>query len=837
MVDRLRVVVFVSIVWINIGVISGQSVEQTTPRGELSLDVTQDGSVKTNSVESVTLLKENTTFDRLEDDNAETVTRGDRQNSVTSRVVNKADLVFDTTKENVTIRIPEAWHGLCTVRTDQYVQSEFTPRTPLTTLICDVKHVFSGVWRMTDLRELLLGYNQSGIAFGLEIQCDPYSKISLSWPVKIPNLYKLVVRGCVIYDYLAEHSNRFVEITPDALRHIDMSNNIVAISVNNFINMTKNIRFISKKFDCVHENTIEFLRNRNTSYTFLEDNRIVIQKISELGEQFIQDVQRVAHVCDYRHLMELDEGVSDSRSIYHMKLATEKSVYFELRTYNLSHNYLKVLQDPQLQWSSNFPKLELFDLSHNNISRLYRFEIPLHQDMSRITTINLQYNNITTLTVSDLERFKEMPMMFIDIRNNPIDCNCSEFLKEILTYIKDGNHKRISNITDYTYIGQLKCASPPNLKGRTLASLSGEAVCEPNVEYFLVPLIVLSVVVIVVVVTLVVALRYRQEITVILFTRFNIIIPCQSRESFDSSKKYDAFVSYSSNEEEEVEKLFDEMEKPSDDSHGIAFKFCLHHRDFVPGRTIFENVSKSVESSRHTIILLSKHFLKSQFCLYEFQEAFRQSIMEQKRHLVIVMMEDLPEDSLPRDLKRCIKTFTYIRRDDYLFKQRLVYALAVKHKAKVVIDQSKSKTLNKTYTNKAFDSNASRSDTQIKTDSSIDILQDISNFRPLTRVTSDTNKASDNLQNELNKSDTANNNDNENAMVTVVKRNSHNLDINIEETQLEGCHSPIERKISNLDFDRCVSSDTGYGSDRGSYCEKLSPEVITEGASFPQKQP
>ncbi|KAH3774026.1 hypothetical protein DPMN_175397 [Dreissena polymorpha] len=194
-------------------------------------------------------------------------------------------------------------------------------------------------------------------------------------------------------------------------------------------------------------------------------------------------------------------------------------------------------------WSTIFPKLETLDLSHNKISHVCKFQIPMHDRLDQLTTINLQYNYITTITVEDLDRFRDMPMMLIDIRNNPISCNCSEKFREVLRYIKEGRHVSISNLTDYSYIGRLKCDNPSKLLGRDLMTLTEEEVCVPEVEYFLGPVIVLSVSVIIISIILIVVLKYRQEITI---TRFKIIGICKARANVDSTKQGDAFVSYSS---------------------------------------------------------------------------------------------------------------------------------------------------------------------------------------------------------------------------------------------------------------------------------------------------
>ena len=797
--------------------INGQSTDKTASNSELPT-LKNDRNIKINT--ETTDVTERSEHSTKELNSTDKTTPNFEVTSQRSGITIDTNLLtYASTIPGISIKIPQKWHGMCTVTTDQLYESEFTPRTPLTTFKCDVSSEFSGVWTMKELRSLLTPFNESGLAFGLEISCAPFTNISLSQPVKVPNLMKLVVSGCVVHDYLAEFDDKIIETIPDSLRFSDMKNNIIALSLMSVYKTTVNIKNVSKAFDCMHEKTIEHMGNRNTSYTFIEDASV--SELSLLGHQFMLDAQRVPHTCEYNRLLSIDASQSESRSIYYMKLMTQKAVYLELRTYNLSYNYLKTLQDQQLKWSIQFPKLELFDLSHNDISKLYRFEVPLNNDVNKTTTINLQYNNISSITVEELDRFKLMPMMFIDIRNNPIDCNCSEDLKELLDYINQGKHYLISNLTNYAYIGELQCASPKDLFGRTLLSLSTDSICHTSTktEYFFIPLVIMTIVLIIVIIILILVLKFRQEITVILFTRFNIIVPCQARDSCDSSKVYDAFVSYSSNEEEEVETLFEELEHPTADIHHTPFRFCLHHRDFVAGKTIFDNVTNSVEKSRHTIILLSKHFLNSQFCLYEFKEAFRQSVMEQRRHLVIVMMEDIPEQSLPRELKRCIKTFTYIRRDDSLFKERLVFALSIKQKTKVVQPKLSS------FSNNAFNCDIPLKESEITKDSAIDILNDINNFRSPIKMTSGVQL------NELNKTEPINNNENEHPKnTTIIQR--HNYDINIDISD-NNCQIPVERKLSNLEFDRCVSSDTGYGSERGSYCEKLSPEVTMQEASFP----
>ena len=51
----------------------------------------------------------------------------------------------------------------------------------------------------------------------------------------------------------------------------------------------------------------------------------------------------------------------------------------------------------------------------------------------------------------------------------------------------------------------------------------------------------------------------------------------------------------------------------------MGARLCLHHRDFAPGKTIFENIVYSLEMSNSCVIILSKDYAKSEWCRFEAQ--------------------------------------------------------------------------------------------------------------------------------------------------------------------------------------------------------------------------
>ncbi|KAL4235186.1 hypothetical protein ACF0H5_006824 [Mactra antiquata] len=794
-----------------------------------------------NNEAFLTLDSENETSEIKDENNKALLGDFETKPISTSNEATKSNI--DITKPGISMakaaqteyRLPEKWVQFCDITTGEYYESMFTNKTELITIRCHVTDDHSDIWTMLDLREYVQQFNNNSVQFSVELNCDHGAYVSLSFPFKVENLFKLFVKGCLIKDLFAEYNNHGT-MAPDNLRVIELRDSTCVISIDTLINMTLNIDKIDKDFDCFHEETIEELTFRNISFDFLQSHDQVIMKLTEVGEQFLRKSKQIPHKCVFKHLMKLDEGQSSSRSVYHMDLVGDSGIYNELRTFNMSNNRLKVLNDAQLHWSFRFPKLETFDLSHNDITKLGRFEVPIHTSLDRVTTINLQHNQISTIHIEDLERFRLMPMVFIDLRNNGLNCNCSDDMTALIQYVSTDKHLSISNLSDYSYIEDLECSSPDELFGKSLKSLTPEMICGPAVhkEYFLVPILCLSAFVIVLAILLFIALRYRQEITVILFTRFNIIIPCQTREKYDNNKEFDAFVSYSSNEEEEVEKIFEDLENRVDGMSRPDLKFCMHHRDFVAGKTIFDNVTRAVENSRHTIILLSNHFLSSEFCLYEFQEAFRQSIMEKRRHLVIVMMESIPEDKLPRDLKRCLKTFTYIRRDDYLFTERLVYALSVKQKNKVVKSPKTVSNLSSSSDSDRQESTSPSKDTSISNCSKHKTSKNLSVSVKCSKKSSCSENDDIDISTSTDIHDFDNisvlhENDQSRMYKKLSKSGNGKLDLNIKQISDVNL-SPVERKILQkvAEYDRSmsqISQDTGYGSDLASLGDRPSPEV------------
>ena len=100
-----------------------------------------------------------------------------------------------------------------------------------------------------------------------------------------------------------------------------------------------------------------------------------------------------------------------------------------------------------------------------------------------------------------------------------------------------------------------------------------------------------------------------------------------SEDLIDKDKPYDAFLSYAQEDSEFVEKdLLGGLESPEDNSE--KYKCLIHTRDWNAGEMIPDQIMHSVESSRRTIIVLSRSYIEAMWTKLEFRAAHTQALQD-----------------------------------------------------------------------------------------------------------------------------------------------------------------------------------------------------------------
>ncbi|CAG2184905.1 TLR13 [Mytilus edulis] len=121
---------------------------------------------------------------------------------------------------------------------------------------------------------------------------------------------------------------------------------------------------------------------------------------------------------------------------------------------------------------------------------------------------------------------------------------------------------------------------------------------------------------------------------------------------------YDAFISYS--DEDRMFVINDCIKNLEQDRN---LKLCIHERDFIPGHDITNNIVRAIQTSRKTICIITRSFLKSDFCMFELNMAKMESTHSRngKNILVLVFNEKLSSKDLPLHLYEHIQKQSYIQ--------------------------------------------------------------------------------------------------------------------------------------------------------------------------------
>lgn len=243
------------------------------------------------------------------------------------------------------------------------------------------------------------------------------------------------------------------------------------------------------------------------------------------------------------------------------------------------------------------------------------------RDLTTVTNIDLHSNRLTTLSqvIVDLQfAFKNL-----SLHGNPLSCDCENaWLKSWLKRHKD---RLVSP-------GGILCDTPAWLSGRVIFSVEDSEHCtDPNkVRAMAVGLsTALGVTAVLVLISFIVVRRLRVH----LFAAFHLH-PFDRDECEGEEMDHDVFLTCSHEDRTHAFNVLGVLE-----AH--KYKVCYHEKDFVVGQTIADNICQSVYRSRRVLCLVSHRFLRSSYCVYEFETALSHSLKMKRKRVVVILLEKM----------------------------------------------------------------------------------------------------------------------------------------------------------------------------------------------------
>ncbi|XP_062581974.1 toll-like receptor 4 [Saccostrea cucullata] len=412
------------------------------------------------------------------------------------------------------------------------------------------------------------------------------------------NLYKMTLQDFA-----------FTSVTKSALSKVYLQNNII-YQMNGPITGIQSVVYadLSNNF-CSYISPRFFEDFRNLSYLDLSHNA--------LGENLENDIN--------------GEIFQNLRNLNSLNLTRNRIVRLPTKIFR------------------NLKQLEILNLSYNSLSE---FTVPISH-MTRLTHLDLSNNQISTMdkeTRDILDVVAQENRLYVNLKSNKLRCTCENL--EFMKWVTISKNIVFLNIDDY--LCTFSNSSVIQFSNVELLQLM-EKQCS---SYTLVIVIMTSLIIVLLTITISrILYRYRWKLRYMYYVarekyKHNVPRP----DALEDQYYFDAFVSYADKDRIFVIELVKRLEKE------FNLRLCIHHRDFIPGTGIADNITNAIHHSRKTVCVITSHFLQSYWCMFELNMARMEAIYSRNGEnvLFLVALEKAAMKKLPFSFMDLIDSKSYI---------------------------------------------------------------------------------------------------------------------------------------------------------------------------------
>ncbi|KAM6915103.1 toll-like receptor 5 [Xenentodon cancila] len=317
-----------------------------------------------------------------------------------------------------------------------------------------------------------------------------------------------------------------------------------------------------------------------------------------------------------------------------------------LRHLNISLNSLTTLPRGIFRGLSSIVEI---DLSSNALTYLQSDVFP-----ASLKTLHLSNNFLASPDPTTLRS-----LSFLSLSDNRFHCDCT--LESFLKWLNMTNVTFLNPAEDY------RCEFPAAVHGLPLLEYSViiepcEGDDEKAVQALRFALFILSSILIVsVLLSGIIYARLRGHLFIIYKKVLGRVLEGPKLTPAENNLLYDVFLCFGNNDYKWVEEaLLKKLD--SHFSEENLFHCCFEARDFLPGEDHLSNIRDAIWSSRKTLCVVSKEFLKDGWCLEAFTLAQCRMLEELTNVLIMLVVGKVAH----YQLMRCSAVRSFVQRREYL---------------------------------------------------------------------------------------------------------------------------------------------------------------------------
>ncbi|NXL57389.1 TLR1 protein, partial [Chordeiles acutipennis] len=306
---------------------------------------------------------------------------------------------------------------------------------------------------------------------------------------------------------------------------------------------------------------------------------------------------------------------------------------------------------------------ELKSLKELNLASNRLADLPGCSGFTTLEFLNIETNLILAPSANF---FQSCPRVReLQAGHNPFKCSCE--LQDFIRLERQSGEKLFGWPAAYV------CEYPEDLRGTQLKDFHlTELAC--NTTLLLVTALLLTLVLVAVVAFLCIFLDVPWYVRMTWqWTQMKRRAWHNYPKEQETVLQFHAFISYSERDSLWVKnELIPNLEK----GEGCV-QLCQHERNFIPGKSIVENIINCIEKSYKSIFVLSPNFVQSEWCHYELYFAHHKLFSENANSLILILLEPIPSYIIParyHKLKALMAKRTYLEWPKERSKRPLFWA-------------------------------------------------------------------------------------------------------------------------------------------------------------------